>query len=102
MKRALEAVSIVALASMFVTLAIVYNRLPDQIPNHFNTGSHPLKMVGKGSLMVLPLVSANMFVFLSAAALMIPKRPGASVMPLVIVKAAAVTLMAGLYFARLP
>jgi uncharacterized membrane protein len=102
MKRALEAVSIVALVSMFVALAVVYNRLPDQIPNHFNTGPHPMKMVGKGSLWVLPLISANLFVFLSSASLLVPKRPGASAMPLVIVKAAVMTLMACLYIVRLP
>jgi hypothetical protein len=102
MKRALEAVGIVALASMFVTLAVVYNQLPDQIRNYFNTGPQHMKKIGKGSLLVLPLVSANLFVFLSAAALMIPKRPDASGMALVIVKAAVMTLMAGLYFVRLP
>jgi hypothetical protein len=102
MKRALESVSIVALASMFVMLAIVYPSLPDQIPNHFNTGPHPIRTIGKGSLWILPFLSANLFLFLTAAARLGPTRPDTDPMPLIIAKAAVMLGAASFYFASLP
>lgn len=102
MKRALEIVSVVALVSMFVMLAVVYRGLPDQIPNHFNTGSRPMRTIGKGSLWLLPIWGANIFLILSAAARLGPKQPGADPMPIIAVKAGVMILMAWVYFIRLP
>lgn len=102
MKRALEVVSIVALVSMWVMLAAVYNSAPEQIPNYFNMGWRRMITVGKGSLWLLPILATNYFIFLSAAARLTPKQPGADPMPLIAVKAGVMTLLAVIYFVRLP
>jgi hypothetical protein len=102
MKRALEAASIIALASMFVMLAVVYRGIPDQIPNHFNNGAHTMRTIGKGSLWILPIVSTNLFLLLSAASGLAPLRSGIDPTSLIVLKAVIMLGAALLFFVWLP
>ena len=77
-QRILEGVCLAVLAGMFLGLLIFWGRIPDQIPGHYNAAGEIDRWGSKLELLILPVVSVFVYLFISAccALLWVPIRKG--------------------------
>lgn len=54
----------ILLITMFVYAIVMFNRLPNEVPIHFNAAGEADNWGGKGSIFILPLISIPMFMLL--------------------------------------
>ncbi|UOQ95027.1 DUF1648 domain-containing protein [Halobacillus shinanisalinarum] len=54
--------SFLAILAAFIYLFIVWNRIPDTIPVHFNVSGEPDRYGGKWSVVALPVISLSIWV----------------------------------------
>jgi uncharacterized membrane protein len=65
----MEGVALLGLVIMLLVTAGCWPLLPDRVPQHFDTAGRPDAWGPRGLLLTLPLVSAVLYLFLSALSL---------------------------------
>jgi uncharacterized membrane protein len=56
--------SVLLIAGTFIYIASVWSELPDKMPSHFNAVGEPDDWSGKGSVLILPVISSLMFMLI--------------------------------------
>lgn len=77
-QKILEGICFAVLAGMFLGLLVFWGRIPDQIPGHYNGAGKIDRWGSKLELLILPVVSVFLYLFISAccALLWAPIRKG--------------------------
>ena len=72
-QKILEGLSLALLAGMFLGPLIFWGRIPSQIPGHYNAAGEIDRWGGKAELLLLPVVSVFMYVFMTFCIALIHK-----------------------------
>jgi uncharacterized membrane protein len=60
----MNGLSVLMIAGTIIYIASVWPELPDKMPSHFNAAGEPDDWSGKGSVLILPIISSLMFMLL--------------------------------------
>ena len=72
-QKFLEIISLIIMISMIIYLCISWSTLPDLMPSHYNAIGEPDNWSGKGTILILPIISIIIYLLLTGLLFISPE-----------------------------